>query len=156
MFRFVVMVMFLMVVYGCNHLINERVDPQDILALELAEINWRTVDTYPSFNACTSILIKENQEHCFLSTITQAVQKAIDQGAVFSKNERPDTIAVTIEVSNQGELVLAFAPELLERHPAFVVIQQNSQKDLQNLELSPAYKRGLPIQISYAFQLALK
>gem|GEM_PF-2394989 len=141
---------------SCDIVIKQRINLEDTLAIELAEIDWQSVDTYPTFGVCSAVLEKEDQEVCFLSVITQSIQKFVTQETSLSLHKGQQRVGVSIMVSADGLPRLKFDEAFVDQYPELQAIAEKSQNDLAGQELTPAIKRGLPVQISYAFELTLK
>lgn len=142
---------------SCKYFETEKITSEEFLEEELKSITWNEVDTYPHFPECAESLDKPAQKECFESTLRNHIQTQLLQKELISIEALHDTVFMTIDIDNSGEITLAettgdsitFAelPELKYWLEESIAILPKTQ---------PALKRGIPIHTRFTLPLVVK
>lgn len=120
-------------------------------------INWKDVDSYPSFSNCENALEKPEQKECFINTISTQLYKSLNHEEIVATRDIYDTIKVNFEVSSKGQL------SILQ-----IKMDTILQKEFPNLEIwllqsidslkpvAPAYKRGIPVKTQFTLPVIIR
>ena len=150
--RPIVFLLILLLATSCNYFEKKKVYSEDLLEEELQTFNWKEVDTYPTFDNCDSITVKEDSKMCFQNTLITNVNKFLaDQNLVVS-NDVNDTISLKIIINNTGFLEvesIKIQPETLIEIPEIDSLLRQSLKSIP--KIYPAIKRGQ--QVTTVFEL---
>ena len=150
--RPIVFLLILLLATSCNYFEKKKVYSEDLLEEELQTFNWKEVDTYPTFDNCDSITVKEDSKMCFQNTLITNVNKFLaDQNLVVS-NDVNDTIRLKIIINNTGFLEvesIKIQPETLIEIPEIDSLLRQSLKSIP--KIYPAIKRGQ--QVTTVFEL---
>lgn len=150
--RPIVFLLILLLATSCNYFEKKKVYSEDLLEEELQTFNWKEVDTYPTFDNCDSITVKEDSKMCFQNTLITNVNKFLaDQNLVVS-NDVNDTIRLKIIINNTGFLEvesIKIQPETLLEIPEIDSLLRQSLKSIP--KIYPAIKRGQ--QVTTVFEL---
>ncbi len=142
---------------SCKYFETEKISSEEFLEEELKSITWNEVDTYPHFPECAESLEKPSQKECFESTLRNHMQTQLLQKELISAEALHDTVFMTIDIDNTGEITLtettgdsitfAELPELRSWLEESVAILPKTQ---------PALKRGIPINTRFTLPLVVK
>ena len=109
-------------------------------------IDTSTVDVFPSFSVCDTIIHKEKKVNCFRETIHKEITRSLVEEEIKVKKTVDETIEVVITVHSDHRLTLTslVASEyLLMIIPDF---EARIKKSLQKLpKVRAATKRGIPV-----------
>lgn len=145
-----ILVFLLLLATSCQFFETEKVSSDEIFKDEIKTINWKDVDRYPSFVACSEVLDKPEQKDCFINTISTHLYQNISREDMVAVREVYDTVKVRFEVSSAGRLsILEIEMDTLlqKEFPDLEMLIFNSVDSLQ--PVAPAYKRGIPVRTQF-------
>lgn len=145
-----ILVFLLLLATSCQFFETEKVSSDEIFKDEIKTINWKDVDRYPSFVACSEVLDKPEQKDCFINTISTHLYQNISREDMVAIREVYDTVKVRFEVSSAGRLsILEIEMDTLlqKEFPDLEMLIFNSVDSLQ--PVAPAYKRGIPVRTQF-------
>ncbi|AFL81098.1 hypothetical protein Aeqsu_1614 [Aequorivita sublithincola DSM 14238] len=150
-------VFLLLLATSCQFFETEKVSSENIYEQEMKTINWKDVDSYPSFSNCENALEKPEQKECFINTISTQLYKSLNHEEIVATRDIYDTIKVNFEVSSKGQL------SILQ-----IKMDTILQKEFPNLEIwllqsidslkpvAPAYKRGIPVKTQFTLPVIIR
>ena len=150
--RPIVFLLILLLATSCNYFEKKKVYSEDLLEEELQTFNWKEVDTYPTFDNCDSITVKEDSKMCFQNTLITNVNKFLADQNIIVSNDVNDTIRLKIIINNTGFLEvesIKIQPETLIEIPEIDSLLRQSLKSIP--KIYPAIKRGQ--QVTTVFEL---
>ena len=120
-------------------------------------VDRSSVDTFPSFGVCDSIIDKEKKANCFRETIHREISTQLSQEQIKVKKPIDEIVNVIITVQANDQLnlrsfkasdsLLAMIPDLKER----------VTKSIQKLpKVRAAVKRGIPVTSEYKLPIRIK
>lgn len=120
-------------------------------------VDRSSVDMFPSFGVCDSIIDKEKKASCFRETIHKEISTELAQEQIKVKKPVDEIVNVIITVHADHTLslksfeasdgLLAMIPDLKER----------VENSIQNLpEVYPAIKRDIPVTSEYRLPIRIK
>ncbi len=119
-------------------------------------IDFTTVDTSPSFEACKE-LFDVDKTSCFRSTIQRILTKSLQEYSLTSEVQLDETVMLTLLINTQGNIkvtAIEKRKELDIRVPDLTTAIENSVANLP--VIFPATKRGIPVQVQYKLPITLK
>lgn len=137
---------------SCDYFEKKKVNSEELLEQELQTFNWNEVDTYPTFESCDSITVKEDHRACFYNTLVDSVNKYLQNQNLVVTEDINDTISIGIVVSKNGNLQIdsiKVQPKTRDQIPEIDSLLKESLKRLP--KIYPAIKRGQ--QVTTAFEL---
>lgn len=142
---------------SCQFFETEKVSSDTIFKEEIKTIDWKDVDSYPSFPNCENAMEKPQQKECFINTISSQLYKSINHESLVATRDIYDTVNVNFQVSSAGEL------SIVE-----VKIDSTLRREFPNLEtwilqsidslrpVAPALKRGIPVRTQFTLPVIIK
>lgn len=118
-------------------------------------VDFTSVDTYPSFKNCDSIIVKTKKEGCFRTTIHNKIGEELQKYTFTIEDSINETVLVDLLIDKNGVInyqSLQASNLLKEELPKFDSLVQASVNKLS--KVYPAIKRGIPVTTRY--QLPIK
>lgn len=146
-----------MLATSCQFFETEKVSSEEIYKEEMGTIDWKDVDTYPSFSNCENALEKSEQKECFVNTISSQLYKSISQEGMVAVRDVYDTVKVKFEVGRKGDLSIREIKidTLLQKE--FPNLQKWLLQSIDSLQpVAPAYKRGIPVKTQFTLPVIIK
>ncbi len=119
-------------------------------------VDFTSVDTYPSFKICDSIINKKEQQDCFRTTIHKKIGEELQKHQLTSKDSIDETIFVDLIISNKGTIVfkeIHSSNEIKNQLPILDSLLQQSVTKLPTIY--PAIKRGIPVTTAYKLPIRI-
>ena len=124
-------------------------------------VNFNSVDSPPSFNACKDLIEKNKKEECFRTTLSSLFSKEISKKEnsknLIVRSSIEEVVQLTVSINNQGVLSLKeskISVKILSEIPEIDTI---FKKAIQNLpKVYPAIKRGIPVTTEYILPIRIK
>lgn len=118
-------------------------------------VDFTSVDTYPSFKECDSLIDATKKQTCFRKTIHRKIGMELQQHTFTIVDSLNETVLVDLVIAKDG--VINFkgiqASKLLKQQlPEFDSLVKSSVDQLD--KVYPAIKRGIPVTTKY--QLPIK
>lgn len=119
-------------------------------------VNFSSVDTFPSFKVCDSIINKEKKTACFRSNIHQKIGEELSKYQFTIKDSIDEIVYVDLMINAKGEIVLdsiESSDRIKKELPELdSLIQLSVQKTPTIL---PAIKRGIPVTTKYQLPIRI-
>ena len=144
------------VLYSCNYFENKKIYSEDLLNEELQTIDWNSVDEYPSFSLCDSLLTKVERKTCFTTTLLKHVNQYLAIQKIVISQDIEDTIALKLSIDKKGIIKVVDVKaktETLSAIPKMDSLLRNSIKTLP--KIFPAIKRGQQVDTEFVLPVAI-
>jgi hypothetical protein len=141
-----------LVLSSCDYLEQKKVNSDDLLKQELQTFNWNEVDTYPTFEGCDTLTVKEDHQACFYNALLGHVNAYLEKQNLVVTEDLNDTIYINLIVARNGSLQIEHIdanPETRNQLPEIDSLLKESLRTLP--KIYPAIKRGQ--QVTTAFEL---
>jgi len=138
---------------SCDYISFKKKTPKQELDT-LVDIT--TVDMFPSFQVCDSIIEKVEKTACFRNTIHQEITSSLQVYNIKVKKTVDETITVTITIGSDSKVELTSikaSNHLLQQIPNFREMMEKSIADLP--KIFPAIKRGIPVNSEYTLPVKI-
>ncbi|MFS4455996.1 hypothetical protein [Maribacter sp. 2304DJ31-5] len=153
--RFLVMLVFGILI-SCNYFEPKEERTQKIIASELEQIDWNTVDAYPLFYDCDESAVKEEQRSCFESKLTSHFKNTLKEFEFTIDADTDPKVNVIFVVNSKGRIIIKRIekdPSVIKQMPEFDGIISQSLKNLPTI--APAIKRGIPVSTKFSIPIKL-
>ena len=122
-----------------------------------SNVDYSSVDTFPSFAICDSIIDKTKKSDCFRTTIHQKIGAELQQHTFVIKDSIDEVIYVDLIINSEGIFTLDT-----------IKSSENIKKTLPQLDsllrlsvyklpqIHAANKRGIPVTIKYSLPIRIK
>ncbi|WP_296638298.1 hypothetical protein [Polaribacter sp.] len=150
--RVFIFLIFLFFITSCNKI--ALTSDSNIKGLDTI-VDFTSVDTYPSFTNCDSIIQKINKQNCFRTSIYTKIGEELKKHTFIIKDSINETVLVDLLIDKNGVINYQSlqASNLLKKElPKFDSLVQASVNKLS--KVYPAIKRGIPVTTRY--QLPIK
>ncbi|WP_298765776.1 hypothetical protein [uncultured Polaribacter sp.] len=118
-------------------------------------VDFSSVDTFPSFKNCDSLITKQKKADCFRTTIHLKIGEEIQKHQFTLKESISETVYVDLIINTDGKIELQqiTSNEKIKKNlPSLDSVLQNSIAKIP--AIFPAIKRGIPVKSKY--QLPIK
>lgn len=150
-------ILFLILATSCQFFETEKVSSEKIYSEEMQTIDWKDVDSYPSFPNCDKTLEKPEQKDCFISTISTQVYKSINEEGIIATRDIYDTVKVNFEVSKDGKLSIIEIKMDTLLQKEFPILEAWLLQSIDSLKpVAPAYKRGIPVKTQFTLPVIIR
>lgn len=133
--------------FSCNYFEKPTISTNAIVEKRLKEINWNTVDTYPSVSGCEIIKDKLEQKKCFFDFMTHTISEKLNP--IISKNKfKTESIQIKVTVLQDASM-------------KFETIQDSINPNIKKIDsllkirlikfskIIPATKRGILVKTQF-------
>jgi len=122
-------------------------------------VDYSSVDKYPSFKLCDSIIDKEKKADCFRTTIHQKIGEKLLDYKLTAKDSINEVVIVNLRINAKGEFQLEaveWSENIKNQIPKLDSLLRETILNLPNVV--PANKRGIPVATQYRLpiQISLK
>ncbi|QOD62510.1 hypothetical protein H9I45_14000 [Polaribacter haliotis] len=120
-------------------------------------VNFSSVDTYPSFKVCDSLIEKSQQEDCFRHTIHQKIGEELQKHEFTIKDSIAEVVIVNLLINSKGniELETIESSEIIKQElPELDSILKVSIQQIPTIY--PAIKRGIPVTTKYRLPIQIQ
>lgn len=120
-------------------------------------IDVTSVDLYPSFPECDSLVDQQKKANCFRKTIHQKIGEDLSSYQFSAKDSINETILVDIIVNAKGEIIfdgLQASEKIENQLPELDSLVKISVSKLP--KIVPANKRGIPVTTKYQLPIEIK
>ncbi len=147
----------LLLAASCQYFETEKVSSESIYKEEMNTINWKDVDSYPSFSNCEKSIEKLKQKDCFINTISTHLYQSISNEEMVAVREVYDTIKVKFEISSAGKLAIIDIKIDSLLQSEFPELEKWLLQSIDSLKpVAPAYKRGIPVNTQFTLPVIIK
>ena len=120
-------------------------------------VDLSTVDVYPSFTACDSLIDSKRINACFEVQLHQYISKGLYAQKFTTTEDIEGTIQLQLLVNSYGqtELLQANIPYLIKK--TLPNLDSVIRKSFENLpRMRPALKRGVPVSVLYNLPIVVQ
>ena len=140
--------------YSCNYFSFER--KKGVQELDTV-VDQTTLDVFPSFAMCDSIISKEQKTDCFRQTLHREIASKLGRDTILVKKPVEETIEVSIVVFANDRVELksiTVSEELIDQIPD---LRARIEKSIQLLpKVRAAIKRGIPVTSQYKLPIRMR
>lgn len=120
-------------------------------------VDFSSVDTFPSFKVCDSIIDKTQKTDCFRKTIHQKIGADLLQHTFIIKDSIDEVIYVNLIINSEGIFTLDAIQSSNNIKKVLPHLDSLLRESVQNLpKIIPANKRGIPVTIKYSLPIRIK
>lgn len=120
-------------------------------------VDFSSVDTFPSFKVCDSIIDKTQKTDCFRKTIHQKIGADLLQYTFIIKDSIDEVIYVDLIINSEGIFTLDAIQSSNNIKKVLPHLDSLLRESVQNLpKIIPANKRGIPVTIKYSLPIRIK
>lgn len=120
-------------------------------------VDFSSVDIFPSFKVCDSIITKQKKSDCFRETIHKKIGEELQKHQFTIKDSISETVFVTLLINSEGKIVLEeirSSEKIKEELPKLDSILELSVKKIPTI--FPAIKRGIPVTTKYKLPINIQ
>lgn len=120
-------------------------------------VDFSSVDTYPSFKICDTIIDKNEQTNCFSHTLHKKIAAELLLHPFIVKDSIAEVVYVAILINSRGIISLEnieSSKEIKKQLPSLDSVLQISIAQLP--AISPAIKRGIPVTTKYRLPIKIQ
>ena len=120
-------------------------------------VDFSSVDTFPSFKPCDSIIDKTKKSDCFRTTIHQKIGAELQQHTFVIKDSIGEVILVDLIINSEGIFTLdtiKSADNIKKEMPQLDSLLRVSVRKLPKIHA--ANKRGIPVSVKYSLPIRIK
>jgi hypothetical protein len=153
-FRVFPFLLFLFFCASCDKLsFTKRIDTNAIDTI----VDFSSVDTFPSFKNCNSIVDKTVKSDCFRKTIHLKITKELQQYSFTIKDSISETVFMNLLINSEGKVVLEEIQSSQNCKRQLPELDSLLFLSIQNLPvIYPAIKRGIPITTKYRLPIIIE
>lgn len=119
-------------------------------------INFSSVDTFPSFKVCDSIIDKTKKQDCFRKTIHQKIGEELQKHVLSIKDSIDETILVDLIINSKGKIEFKEIKSSEKIKRELDELDSLIQVSVDNLpQVYPAIKRGIPVTTKYQLPIRI-
>lgn len=120
-------------------------------------VDFTSVDFYPSFKVCDSLIDKSVKENCFRKTIHQKIGEELKKHTFTSKDTIDETIFVDLIINSKGEIILEEIQSSESIKNQLLELDSIIQLSVERLPtIHAAIKRGMPVTTKYQLPIQIK
>lgn len=119
-------------------------------------VDFTSVDTYPSFKACDSLIDKTKKQDCFRKIIHQKIGEELQKHHLSIKDSIDETVLVDLIINVKGEIIfdkLQSSETIKRQLPELDSILQLTVNNLP--KITSANKRGIPVATKYQLPIRI-
>jgi len=142
---------------SCQFFETEKISSETFYKEELEAINWEDVDQYPAFSLCEEFTEKQEQKHCFETTISRIIYQTIGSKNIVTGQDIDSKVLLAFNISNTGEIsnLNIEMDTVIEKE--IPLLRQWLVECIDSLpKAAPAYKRGIPVNTKFTLPLVIK
>ncbi|MFX0555561.1 hypothetical protein ACOCEA_02120 [Maribacter sp. CXY002] len=141
---------------SCNFFASKEKRTQELIDVELNQIDWNSIDSYPLFLECDENATKEVQKQCFEQKLTSHFEHTLKEFEFTVDSKENAIVEVIFVIDAEGKIsVVAIHKDasILKQMPEFDGIITQSLKNMP--AIAPALKRGVPVSTKYKIPIVL-
>jgi len=120
-------------------------------------VDVRSVDVFPSFKICDSIIEKTQKTDCFRNTIHREIAKSLTNQNIKVRRSVNETITVTITIQANSKMVLKSVDASEDLYKEIPKLKEYLEKSIEELpNIFPAIKRSIPVTSEYTLPIRIK
>lgn len=119
-------------------------------------VDYSTVDTFPSFKVCDTIIDKLKKQDCFRVTIHQKIGEELQKHTFSIKDSINTTVLVDLIINAKGDIIFSGlnSEKIKTELPELDSVIRKSVANLP--KVLPAVKRGIPVTTKYQMPIKIK
>lgn len=119
-------------------------------------VDFTSVDKYPSFPVCDSIIDKDKKATCFRKIIHQKIGEELQQYQFAIKDSIDETVYLDILIDSKGKFILDTIKSSENIKMQLPGLDSLLKQSVQNLSaIIPANKRGIPVTTKYELPIRI-
>lgn len=141
---------------SCSLFSSKEKRTQKLVAKEMEQIDWNTLDHYPLFDECDELMTAETQRSCFEDTLVKKLSEGLASYELELQDQVSTFIYIDVLVDIEGKIRVADMErnqEILAQLPDFNRMIQREVNELPQVE--PALKRGVPVNVKFRIPIEL-
>ena len=141
---------------ACSLFSSKEKRTQRLVAKEMEQIDWNTLDHYPLFVECDELMTAETQRRCFEESLVKKLSNGLSEYDLIFKDQVNTVIYIDLIVDMEGKIKVADIErnsDVLAQIPDFDRIIQREINELPQVE--PALKRGVPVNVKFRVPIEL-
>ncbi|WP_036826489.1 hypothetical protein [Polaribacter sp. Hel1_85] len=120
-------------------------------------VDFSSVDTFPSFKPCDSIIDKTKKSDCFRNTIHQKIGEELQKNLFTIKDSIDEIIYVDLLINSKGIFILDSIQSSNNIKKELPQLDSLLKVSVQNLpQIFPANKRGIPVTTKYQLPIRIQ
>ncbi|WP_297805929.1 hypothetical protein [uncultured Polaribacter sp.] len=120
-------------------------------------VDFSSVDTFPSFKPCDSIIDKTKKTDCFRTTIHQKIGAELLQHTFIIKDSIDEIIYVDLIISSEGIFTLHAIQSSNNIKKVLPQLDGLLRESVGKLpKIYAANKRGIPVSVKYSLPIRIK
>ena len=113
-------------------------------------VDFSSVDTFPSFKGCDSIINKEHKSNCFRNTIHEKINYELLKHRFTVKDTIDEVVIVDLKILTDGKFILDNIQSSENIKQQLPELDSLLKITIQKLpKVYPAIKRGIPVKTKY-------
>lgn len=152
--RVIIFLIFVFCFCSCDYFSFKR--KKNLQALDTI-VDIHSVDIFPSFKVCDSIIEKAEKEGCFRNTVYQEITNSLAKQDIKVKRDIDEIVQVVIAVHTNKAISLKSmeaSQKVYEEIPDIKKILEKSIRELP--EVFPAIKRSIPVTSEYTLPIRIQ
>lgn len=119
-------------------------------------VDFTSVDTFPSFKVCDSLIDKSKKQDCFRNTIHQKIGEELQNHRLSIKDSINEIILVDLIINSKGEILFTALNSSEKINRELIQLDSLIQISVDNLpKVYPAIKRGIPVTTKYELPIRI-
>lgn len=120
-------------------------------------VDFSSVDTFPSFKVCDSLIDKSEKSNCFRNTIHLKIGDELQKNAFTIKDSIDEIIYVDLLINAKGVFILDSIQSSIKIKKELPHLDSLLKVSVQNLpQIFPANKRGIPVTTKYRLPIRIQ
>ena len=120
-------------------------------------VDYSSVDTFPSFKECDSIIDKNQKSTCFRNTIHQKIGEELQKNTFTIKDSIDEVIYVYLLINSNGIFSLDSIQSSLKIKTEIPSLDSVIKASIKKLpKIFPANKRGIPVTTKYQLPIRIQ
>ncbi|WP_405606701.1 hypothetical protein [Polaribacter sp. Asnod1-A03] len=152
--RFYSFLVLLIFITSCDKLSFTKKSENNVLD---TIVDFSSVDVFPSFKNCDSIIDKQDKATCFRATIHQKIGEELQQYTFTIKDSIDEVVYVDLIINSDGLFILdstQYSENIKKELPKLDSLLKVSVQNLP--KIYPAIKRGIPVTTKYRLPIRIQ
>lgn len=142
---------------ACKNIEVRKYSEEEVFKEEVNHIDWKNVDSYPSFEGCEDNVSKEKRKDCFISKLVEHVLESMSEHKMIIDDSIREKVILTLEITATGEPRIKEMELSKELEEKIEPIRKWLTKAIEDLpQIYPAEKRGIPVSSTFKFPLLIE
>lgn len=155
--KYLTIFILLLCLSSCDYFDKKKVNTQDIVNEELQTFNWNDVDEYPSFKVCESFTSKQDNKHCFETTLITHITNKLSKETIVVTENVEDTILIKFHISETGNLSVLSIKNKEFTKGQIPNLEALLMKSLDSLpKIFPAIKRSQQVKTEFTLPIVIQ